>query len=131
MARRRSRTLTELELEIMHIVWGRDEVAVDDVRRALEESGKPLALPSIRTMLSILGKKGYVDRRRFGRGYAYHATVSEEEAKNSILKDVIDRAFDGSASSLVAALVSSGMVRRGDLVKARELARKYEKRSGK
>ena len=131
MARRRSRTLTELELEIMQVLWNRDEVSVDDVRNALEREGRPLALPSIRTMLSIMGKKGYVKRRKLGRGHMYRAIVSEEDARNSILEDVVDRAFDGSATDLIAALVSNGMIKRGDLVKARQLIRKHEKGTDK
>jgi len=128
MARRKNRTLTELELEIMRIVWATEKATVGDLSEALEDAGRPLALPSIRTMLGILQKKGYVKRRRGGRGYSYRASVPAGQAKKRILKDLIDRAFDGSASNLVAALVSEGMVDADDLAKARRLIRDEEGR---
>ena len=127
MARRKKRTLTELELEIMQIVWQQDEVTVKALCEKFERSDRPLALPSIRTMLGILQDKGYVKRRPFGRGYAYSATVSADQARTSILKDIIERAFNGSASTLVTALVNSDMVSDGELKKVRQLVKQHEK----
>ena len=127
MPRRKSRTLTQLELEIMQIVWKEGETTVNDISDSLRQGGHPLALPSIRTMLSILEEKGYVKRRREGREHVYHAVVSGEQAQRRILKDVIDRAFDGSASHLVAALVNGEMVSKGELEEARRLIEKREK----
>ncbi len=110
----------------MHVLWQQEEVTVEEVRRAFEEAGRPLALPTIRTMLAILRKKGYVTRRRCGRGHVYRATVSADQARKCILKDILERAFEGSALSLVAALVNTKMVSRKELEKIRELIRKYE-----
>lgn len=127
MARRKTRTLTELELEIMRLVWGAEEVSVEDIESALDKSGRPLSQQSIRTMLAILRDKGYVKRRRLGRGYAYREAVKAEQAEKKILKDLIDRLYDGSASSLVATLVNQGMVSKEDLSEARRLIRKRER----
>ena len=127
MARRKTRTLTELELEIMRLVWGEEEVSVEDIERALKKSGRPLSPQSIRTMLAILRSKGYVKRRRLGRGYAYREAVKAEHAEKKILTDIIDRLYDGSALSLVATLVNQGMVSKEDLSEARRLIRKREK----
>ena len=131
MARRKSRTLTTFELEIMCIVWDQEETTVPDVRRALEDAGRPVALPTIRTMLGILEQKGYVTRRAAGRRHAYRAAVSADAAQRGILKDIIERAFDGSALSLVAALVKGEMVPRRDLNKVARLIEQREKERGK
>ena len=127
MPRRKSSTLTQLELEIMQIVWKEGETTVKDISDSLRQSGHPLALPSIRTMLSILEHKGYVKRQRGGRSHVYRAIVSGEQAQRRILKDIIDRAFDGSASGLVAALVNCQMVSKGEIEEARRLIEKREK----
>ena len=127
MARRKSTTLTQLELEIMQELWLREETTVEDLAAAFTERGTPLSPPSFRTMLSILCTKGYVTRRRVGRGYAYRARVPAEDARKSMLTDLIQRAFDGSASALVTALVKHGMMQRDDLEKARRLIAKVEK----
>jgi len=127
MARRRKRKLTELELEIMRIVWKREEVTVKDLFEALEDAGRPLALPSIRTMLSILQDKGYVKRRSVGRGHAYRAAVSAHEGRRRILKDIIERAFEGSAASLVTALVNGELVSGRELDEVKQLIEQHEK----
>lgn len=129
MARRPTKTLTELELEIMNILWERGDATVEDLVDGFAAQGKALADSSFRTMLQILREKGYVTRRRRGRGFVYRPAVPEEDAKRSILRDVINRAFDGSASNLVAALVKQGMVGRDDLAEARRLIEQHEKES--
>jgi predicted transcriptional regulator len=130
MAREHGRTLTRLELEIMQAVWGQDEVKVNGIADLLCKAGRPLALPSIRTMLSILQNKGYVRRQREGRGYVYQAVVSGEQARRRILKDIVERAFQGSASRLVAALVNGEMISEGELEEARRLIEQREKGKG-
>ncbi|MBN1899875.1 BlaI/MecI/CopY family transcriptional regulator [Candidatus Sumerlaeota bacterium] len=131
MPRNKSHTLTELELAIMQIVWNSGEVLVEDIRQTLEEQGRPLALPSIRTMLSILQDKGYVTRRKVGRGHAYQAIVPQDKARKNIIKDLVNRAFEGSAMNLVAALLDTRMVSENELSKVKSLIRKYEKEAEK
>lgn len=126
MARRKSRTLTELELEIMHVVWDEEEVTSEVVASALAKTGQPLAPPSVRTMLGILQAKGYVDRRREGRGYVYSALVSANEARKSFLEDLMVRVFEGSPLTLLASLLGSGMISSRDVQKVKELIRKHE-----
>ncbi len=127
MARRKSRTLTELELEIMQVIWGKGEATVEDIHGALQKSNKPLARPSIRTMLAILREKGYLTRKPFGRGHVYRPKVQPDQAQRSFLKDIVERVFDGSASNLVTALVNSRMVSQKDLAEIRRLIREHEK----
>ncbi len=126
MARRKSRTLTELELEIMQVVWDEEEVTSEVVASALAKTGQPLAPPSVRTMLGILQEKGYVDRRREGRGYVYSALVSANEARKSFLEDLMVRVFEGSPLTLLASLLGSGMISSRDVQKVKELIRKHE-----
>jgi len=127
MARRKTRTLTELELEIMQVVWKHGEATVEEIRRALDAENKPLALPSVRTMLSILQSKGYVTRREDGRRHVYRPRVSQDRARKSILKDVVERAFEGSVLDLVAALIDTRMVSKGELDEVWRLIRQARK----
>jgi predicted transcriptional regulator len=127
MARPKAKTLTELELEIMRLIWPQEEVSVEALAQGMTAQGRPLTESSLRTMLSILGRKGFVERRKEGRGYYYKARVGAGEAEKSILRDLIDRVFDGSAMGLVAALVEQGMVDESQLAKARNLIAEREK----
>ncbi len=71
MARRKSRTLTEVELEFMKILWEDGESSTDGVMNALHEQGRFIADGSVRKILKILVAKGYAVRRPEGRkGFA-------------------------------------------------------------
>ena len=131
MARTKTGTLTQFELEIMRIVWRDGETTVPELQQALEKAGRPVALPTIRTMLGILEGKGYVARRTGRRRHVYRATVSADQAQKGILKDIIERAFEGSALSLVTALVNGEMVSKKELRKVTEMIEHREKESAK
>ena len=116
MARRRSKTLTELELEIMQVIWeAREPIGVEDIRARLKEQGNAYAPATIRTMLGILRDKRYLTRKKSGRGFLYQALVDREKAQSGIVADLLHRVFDGSAAALTAALLGSGKVTRKEL----------------
>ena len=60
MARHTTKTLTEVELEFMQILWTEDEASPEDIQKNLLQKGRTLTGGTIRKMLSILMKKGYV-----------------------------------------------------------------------
>ena len=66
MPRRKTRTLTEVELEFMQILWAEGEASTEDVQEALRRRGRELADGSVRKVLAILIDKGYATRRREG-----------------------------------------------------------------
>ena len=77
MARRKSSTFTEVELEFMNIIWEHDEVSTEDIQKFLEENDRYLTDGSIRKILSILMTKGHLERRKMGRRFYYKAKVEE------------------------------------------------------
>ena len=129
MARRKSRTLTEVELEFMHILWKYAEVTTEDVQNALKKQDRELTDGSIRKILSILMKKDYVSRRREGRGFLYNAIVMKGQANRTMIHDLLNRAFGSSASNMVAALFDSRAIQNGDIDKIKQLIEEYEKES--
>lgn len=126
MARRKSRTLTEVELEFMHVIWACGEATSEDVRKALGKQGHRLADGSVRKILSILLAKGYLSRYKDGREFVYSAVVPEGQAKASMLADLLKRAYGGSAALLVASLLDSRQVRAKDLEEIRKLIAERE-----
>lgn len=128
MARRKSGTLTDLELEIMQVLWREGETTVEVIRGLLDRRGRSLALPSVRTMLLILQEKGYLTRRRAGRCFFYRPVVSEDQAHKGLLGDLINRAFEGSASQLIAALVNNRLVSKKELRRVKVLIEQHEKK---
>ena len=131
MARRTTNTLTEVELEFMHILWSEKEASPEDLQNALLKKGRTLTGGSIRKMLSILLKKGYVKRKKEGKKYIYSPQVRQEQAKRTMLHELMNRAFDGSASLMVAALFDNQTVPEEDIEKIERLIADHKKENRK
>lgn len=103
-----SRLLTEVELEVMNLVWklakDGDAPTVADVIEALPPERK-LAYTSVSTMLRILETKGVVEARKVGRGHAYAPKVEKAEYEAKSLQHLVDKVFGGAPSSLVRCLL--------------------------
>ena len=128
MARRKSPTFTEVELEFMHVIWNRGEVSTEDIQNALREQGRELSDGSIRKILSILMRKGHLLRRRVGRGFLYLAKEKKHQSHRNIVQDILKRAFEGSPSLMVAALLDSKDVSKSDIEEIKRLIKEHEGR---
>lgn len=92
---------TEGELAILRVLWARAEpVTVREVHDALSRS-KDTAYTTVLKMLTIMAEKGLVRRDESERSHTYVATNSEPVVQASLLKDLMRRAFSGSAVKLV------------------------------
>jgi predicted transcriptional regulator len=127
MPRQKAKTPTKVELEFMQIVWEKGEVTTEDIQGELLKKGRKLADGAIRRMLAILIEKGYLSRRKEGMAFYYRAKVDEEEAARTIAEDLLERAFRGKASLLVAALLDGRSIRKNDLDEIKKLIREKEK----
>jgi len=127
LARRKAKTLTEVELEFMRVIWSAPaDVTSEDVQNALAREGRELSDGSIRKVLSILVDKGYVSRTRDGRFFYYRAEVPEDQAHRSLVADLLRRAFGGSAALMVATLLDSRGIGKVDIEKIKALIAQRE-----
>ncbi|HED65901.1 MAG TPA: BlaI/MecI/CopY family transcriptional regulator [Planctomycetes bacterium] len=118
--------LTDLELEIMHVIWEAHPRAstVRDVVEGLERHGHSLAYTTVQTVMGILKKKQVLGSRPGpGRAHEYRALVTRDEATSSMTADFVSRLFGGEAKPLVAHLLDHGSFDRDELV---ELKRRIE-----
>jgi BlaI family penicillinase repressor len=112
MARPTSRHPTELELQILKILWAcGTPCSVRQVQQLLRDQGKDLAYTSVITMLNIMTRKRYLTRKKDrnatagGGGYVYQPRISQQSTTARMLKDLVDRVFGGSAMDLVVQLL--------------------------
>lgn len=126
MARRKSPTFTEVELEFMRIIWEHDEVSTEDIRYILQQKGRDLSDGSIRKVLSILVRKDHITRRREGRAYLYRGCVPQQQARVGMVQDLLKRAFGGSVSLMASALLNTRDVKGGDLDEIKRLVAERE-----
>lgn len=102
--RRKSPTLTPQELEIMKVVWEREEATVRDVYQALLE-GRQVAYTTVMTMMNVLEKKGHLRRTPEGRSFVYRPTRPRKQVVSGMVREFVDRVFGGSAEPLLVHLV--------------------------
>jgi predicted transcriptional regulator len=95
--------LSELQTAVMNVLWERGEATVSDVREALAE--RDLATTTVATVLGRLLEAEAVDRYKDGREYVYRPQVSRRDVRSSMLGDLVDRLFGGSAEALLSHLV--------------------------
>jgi BlaI family penicillinase repressor len=121
--RRRSSTLTEQELEIMKIVWERDSATVRDVYEALLERRK-VAYTTVMTMMKILEQKKYLKKTLSDRAYVYRPTQPKRQVIGDMVRDFVDRVFNGSAEPLLLHLVEEHDLSAEELEEIARLRRK-------
>ncbi|MGA2115399.1 MAG: BlaI/MecI/CopY family transcriptional regulator [Bryobacteraceae bacterium] len=121
--RPRSTTLTGQELEIMKIVWARDRVTVRDVYETLLERRK-VAYTTVMTMMNILEHKKYLKKTQAERAYIYRPARPEGQVIGAMVRDFVDRVFNGSAEPLLVHLVEEHDLSAADLEEIARLRRK-------
>jgi len=101
MPRRPSKGPTERELEILQALWSGGTCSVRDVHERLSEDERT-SFSTVQTMLQVMFDKGLVERELRGRTFRYRAAVEREETQRTLLADLLERAFGGSAKALVS-----------------------------
>ena len=105
MASKTPLVLTRQELALMKVVWRAGHATVREVYEALREERR-VAYTTVMTMLNILESKGYLRKEPEGRAYRYHPTQPERRVMTALVRDFVDRVFDGAATPLLAHLVT-------------------------
>src|SRR5690349_5598153 len=128
MARRQTRTFTERELEIMRILWDRDEATVRDIQENLPPGRH---YNTILTIIRVLERKGHVIHRQEGRGFVYRAVAHPEKSRSHALSHFVDSVFGGSPESVVLNMVEAGNLTLAELDEIRRKLRKRAQQKGK
>ena len=121
--RPRSKTLTGQELEIMKIIWERERATVRDVYEALLEHRK-VAYTTVMTMMKILEQKGFLKKSQEDRAYVYKPSQPKGKVIGAMVREFINRVFNGSAEPLLVHLVEEHHLSEKDLEEIARLRRK-------
>jgi predicted transcriptional regulator len=100
-------TLTPQELAIMKEVWRLETATVRDVYEALRER-RTIAYTTVMTMMKILEDKGYLKKTQGDRAYIYRPARPRQQVVGAMVRDFVDRVFDGAAGGLLLHLARDG-----------------------
>ena len=114
---------TEVELEIMRVIWELERATVRQVYEVLLER-KQIAYTTVMTMMNILEEKGHLRKQKQGRAFLYEPVKAKNQAIANLVDDFVDRVLDGSAAPLVLNLIRDKKLSDEDL---EEISRMIEK----
>ena len=103
----------------MKVVWPLGQATVRDVYETLRER-RQIAYTTVMTMMKILEEKGHLKKRQVERAYVYRPAQPEQRMMRSMVREFVDRVFDGSAKPLLVQLAKD---RRLTEKERREIAR--------
>lgn len=119
--------LTEVELELMTILWRLGEGSVADVMENLP-SNRELAYTSVSTILRILEQKVVLKTRKEGRGHVYIPLLKKSDYEAKTVKHVVEKVFNGTPVALVRQLLDSVNVGQEEISELKDLISKLEKK---
>jgi BlaI family transcriptional regulator, penicillinase repressor len=121
---------TDAELAILRILWERGACTVRQVHDALSRE-RPAAYTTALKMLQIMTEKGLVRRDDTDRTHIYEPRLTEEQTQRQLVRDLVDRAFGGSASKLVLQALSSRRATAEELGEIRKLIESSREREAR
>ena len=120
---------TPAELEVLQLLWDEGPSTVRQVMEALNRR-RHRAYTSVMSLLGVMTDKGLLKRRLRGRAYLYEARVAREKTVGQMLRDLLGRAFDGSAASLVARLLDESSPTPQELAEIRDTIEHFRQERG-
>lgn len=115
---------TDAELDILAVVWRLGTATVREVHDAL---GKGSGYTTTLKQMQLMTEKRLLDRsERFG-SHVYRAGAPKEETRELIAADLLKRAFDGSAKSLVQGALAAQPASADELAEIRRMLDEFEK----
>jgi predicted transcriptional regulator len=118
---------TSGELDILAALWRLGPSTVREVHEAL---GKDSGYTSTLKQMQLMAGKGLVVRNERFRSHLYEVATPKEQTQRQIAGDLLKRAFEGSAKSLVLGALSAQPASAADLADIRRMLDQFEKRRG-
>ncbi len=124
--KQKKQLLTEVELELMNILW---KLEKGSVRNILEHKSmkRDLAYTSAATIMRILEQKKFTKSSKVGNTFYYHATLSKEDYQARHLNNISEKLFDNTPLSMVARLIDDGQLSKKDIKELKDTLNNIQK----
>ena len=111
---------TPAELEILRVLWQRGPSTVREAHTILSMS-RPTGYTTVLKMLQIMTDKNLVSRDESQRAHVYSARLPEAQTQRQLVRDLLERAFDGSAMKLVMHALADRKASPEEIARIRQL----------
>jgi BlaI family penicillinase repressor len=120
---------TDAELDILAALWRRGPSTVREIH---EDLGKDSGYTTTLKQMQLMTEKGLLVRSERFRSHVYEAGIPRDQTRKQIAGDLLKRAFDGSAASLVLGALAAKPASEEELNEIRRMLDTFEKnQSGK
>ena len=125
MPRPASEQPTEVELQILNVIWENGPSTVRAIHNQLSQFKETNYSTTVK-MLAVMLDKQLVRRDESVRPQVYRAAVSRKVAQQKMLRGLIQKAYEGSTKSLVLQALSTQKASKQDLAEIRKLLDQLE-----
>jgi predicted transcriptional regulator len=119
---------SELELQILSVLWDRGPLTVRTIRESLPD-GKTRAYTTVLTLVQIMEKKGFVRHTLQGQAHLYHPTVTRRQVLRPMMRDLLHNVFSGRSVDVVQCLLDGEQLDEAELSQIRELVKNASRKS--
>ena len=127
MASRKLPKPTDAELAILAVLWDRGPCTVRQVQEALADE-RDTGYTTVLKLMQIMAEKGLVERDESQRSHVYRARLPREQTQAQLVKDLVRKAFSGSAARLAMSALAQRPASPEELAEIRKLLKKLEGR---
>src|SRR5215470_345622 len=117
---------TDAELEILRVLWAKGPSTVRSVHEELNKS-KNTGYTTVLKLMQIMSEKKLVRRDEDQRAHVYQAMLPQEVTQGQLVRDLVERAFSGSAAGLVMQALATKPATAEELRQIRQLLDEYER----
>lgn len=118
---------TPSELEILDILWERKKATVREVFEALSVR-KSTTYTTVLKFMQIMQEKGLLVRDEKERAHVYRPAEPQRQTRAKLVGTLLEKAFRGSALSLVQHVLEAKPATREELAAIREMINEAERR---
>ena|SRR5262245_12557925 len=119
---------TAAEIDILAVLWRLGPSTVREVHDAL---AKDCGYTTTLKQMQLMTEKGLLVRTERYGAHVYEAGVPKEQTQSQIAADLLQRAFDGSARSLVMGALSAKPATEKELAEIRAMLDAFAKKRGR
>ena len=118
---------TPSELEILSVLWELEAATVKEVHDIIN-ARKPTAYTTVLKLMQIMTEKGLVEPDKSSKAHVFRPLHSQDETQQSLVSDLIEKAFRGSALRLVQHVLESKPATADEIKEIRKMIREAEKK---
>ncbi|HAU1638175.1 TPA: BlaI/MecI/CopY family transcriptional regulator [Legionella pneumophila] len=108
------RLLTEVELELMNIIWSLNKVTIKEVVAHLPKE-RPLAYTTVATVIKVLEQKGFLECQKNSFAHVFTPMVTKSEYESTCIDHMVANVFDGEPRALIQRLLMARKLQHDDI----------------